>query len=143
MTEFKNAIYDDADLKKVIDEIEGFEDEKRSIMAEAAGKCSGIAKRIANAKKVAKSLGIPKASLNALLKVRKLEQKIIDVTGDVPPAEVEIFEDMTSGQFSFLAPESGAESPAHVAARQHKQAAQANEEAEQAAGAEILDGLVH
>ena len=143
MTEHLPNRYSDEDLKKVIEEIEGFEDEKLSIKAKAAGRCSGIAKRIANAKKVAKSLGIPKASLNALLKVRKLEQKIRDVAEDVPAAEVEIFEDMTSGQFSFLAPEEDGESPAHVAARQHKAAAEANDAAEQAEGAEVLDGLVH
>lgn len=131
--------YEDSDLEKVLTDIEELEAEKASIMAEAAGRCSGIAKRIANEIKTAKALGIPVKSLNALRKVRKLERKIEEAAAEVPDDEIELFEDMT-GQFSWLQPEEG-ESAAHAAAEKVKTAAQINQEQEQAEGADVLNGL--
>jgi hypothetical protein len=142
MTEQLRNGYDDDDLRQILEEIEGFEDEKLSVRAEAAGKCSQISKRIANAKKTATNLGIPKASLNALLKMRKLERQMQDVAGGVPEDEVEVFEDMT-GQFSFLAPDTPDETAAQVAARKRSAAVEANEDAEQEEGAAVLEGAVH
>lgn len=131
--------YQDEDLQQIIDEIEGLKDEKTSIMAEAAGRCSGIAKKIANAKKTAKALGIPTRSLNALLKVRDLERKIDAASKDVPEDEIELFADMT-GQFSFLKPEKG-QTAAQAAATSATEAAAAHHQAEQEAGARVLDEL--
>ena len=101
MTEQLRNGYDDADLKQVVAEIEGYEDEKVEARAEAAGKCSALAKKITNAKKVAKGLGIPKKSLNQLLKSRKLERQLRDVAADAPDDEAEVFEDMVKvlGEF--------------------------------------------
>jgi hypothetical protein len=141
MTEQKKNSYHDEDMTKVLEEIEGFEDEKVSVRAEAAGKCSQITKRIANAKKVAKSLGIPTRSLNALLKVRKLERQIEAATEDVPEDEVELFEEM-SGQFSWFKPEEG-ETPAKAAATNRREQAEEDDAAEQAEGEAVLSELVH
>lgn len=143
-TEQKRNAYEDSDCQQQIDAIEALEAEKASIMAEAAGRCSGIAKRIQNEIKTAKALGIPTKSFKAMLKVRKLERKIADAAADVPEDEVELFADM-SGQFSFLKPE-GDEKPAEAtpasrAARKATAAAMANAEAKQIEGAAVLDGL--
>lgn len=143
MVEYRKNSYEDSDLKAVLEAIEAFEDEKRSIRAEAAGKCSQIAKRIENEKKTAKNLGIPLSSLGALLKTRKLERQIADIAEGVPDEEVEIFEDMT-GQFSFLAPAEDApeeQTAAQVAAAQRKAKAAANEAAEQEEGAKVISEL--
>lgn len=142
MKDQKKNAYEDSDLQQQLDAIEELEAEKASIMAEAAGRCSGIAKRIQNEIKTAKALGIPTKSFNAMRKVRKLERKIEEATADVPEDEIELFEDM-SGQFSIFAPEPGQKkaTPAVAAAKRAKTKAQANQEAEQAEGAEVLDGL--
>lgn len=129
--------YEDEDLKKVLADIEALEDEKVSIMSEAMGRCSGIAKKIKNEIKTAKALGIPTRSLNALRKVRKLERKIEEAAADVPEDEIELFEDMVSGQFSFIAPDP--EKPkASRAERAARAAAKKVHDAEQAEGAEVL-----
>lgn len=131
--------YADEDLQQVLEEIEGLKDEASSIRAEAAGRCSGIAKKIVNAKKTAKALGIPTRSLSALLKVRDLERKIEAAAADVPEDEVELYEEM-SGQFSWLQPQEG-QSPAQAAASSASAAAAAHHEAEQKAGEEVLKDL--
>ena len=142
MTNFKNVPYEDSDFQQIIDEIEGFEDEKTSIRAEAAGKCSGISKKIENAKKTAKKLGIPKGVLVGTLKTRKLERQIEDIAGNINDDETELFEDAI-GQFSWLKPNDSEQgkTSAQVAASRAKTAAEKNQEAEQAEGEAALDGL--
>lgn len=143
MTEQRKNGFEDSDCLQQIDAIEALEAEKLSIMAEAAGRCSGIAKRIQNEIKTAKALGIPTKSFKAMLKVRKLERKLEEVAADVPEDEIELFADMT-GQFSWLAPEPGDKKPAPAATRAAKKAsakAKANQEREQEEGAAVLDGL--
>lgn len=132
--------YADEDLQQIIEEIEGLKDEAALIRAESAGRCSGIAKKIVNAKKTAKQMGIPTRSLNSLLKVRDLERKIDAAAKDVPEDEIELFADMT-GQFSFLKPELG-QTAAQAAASAATSAAAAHQQAEQEAGARVLDDLV-
>lgn len=144
MTEQQRNGYEDSDFREIIAEIEGLEDEKTSIMAEAAGRCSGIAKKIANAKKTATKLKIPKAVLMAILKQRKLERKLQELADDVPDDLTEVYLD-ASGQFSFLAPDDGEEPdediPAKRAAKKASKKAAARSEAEQAEGAAVLDEL--
>lgn len=139
----RNSYYDD-DLRQVIEEIEEYEDQATTIRAEAAGKCSGIAKKIANAKKNAKALNIPLAILSATLKTRKLERELQKVADGVPDELTEMWED-ASGQFSLFAPEPGEEqtkAPAAAkAASKRKAAAKANQEAEQKEGAAVLSTL--
>lgn len=137
--EQKKNGYEDADLKQQLAAVEALEAEKAEIMAEALGRCSGIAKRIKNEIKTAKALGIPTRSFNALRKVRKLEKKLQEAAADVPDDEIELFEDMT-GQFSFLQPEDG-ETASHAAARKATSMSRAAHEAEQAEGAAALDSI--
>lgn len=136
--QLRNA-YADEDLRKIVAEIEGFEDEKVSVRAAAAGKCSQITKRITNAKKTAKKLGIPKASLNGLLKARKLERQLKEVAGDVPDDEAEVFEDMVKVLGEFGGTPLG--EAAISAAEERAAAAKANQEAEQAEGAAVLNEI--
>lgn len=145
MTDQKRNSYEDSDFKQIIAEIEGYEDDKASARAEAAGKCSQIARRIKNAKATAKSLGIPKAILDAMLKTRKLERKLQEAAGEVPEELAEMWVDAV-GQFSFLAPAEGEEvepeaTPAKKAARRAKKAAEAHQAAEQVEGGKVLEEL--
>jgi hypothetical protein len=146
VTEQQRNGYEDSDFSDIIAEIEGLEDEKKSIMSEAMGRCSGIAKKIANAKKTATSLKIPKAVLLAVMKQRKLERQLQALADDVPEDLAEVYLD-ASGQFSFLKPDDGAEdesAPAATkAAKKSAARAKANQAAEQEEGAKVLDELVH
>jgi hypothetical protein len=149
MTEhLRNQMFEDADFKDVLKEIEDHVDEIGGIMASAMGKAAGIRKKIKAIKKRAKDdLAIPSAILNASLKTRKLERQLQNIAGDVPDELAEIWVDV-SGQFSMFAPVEGeeagdGETPTVAAARRRKAAADANQEAEQKEGAEALDGLVH
>lgn len=147
MTEQRKNSYEDSDLRQILGEIEDFEAEKVSIRATAAGECGGIAKQIGNAKGRAKELGIPAAILNGLLKTRNLERQIAAVADGVPEDHAEMWVDAV-GQFSFLAPDTDEEQPkaetgATKAAKRRQKQAKANQEAEQAEGASVLDDLVH
>ena len=148
MTDYKQNSYADDDFRNVLAEIEGFEDEKVSIRAEAAGKCGGLAKKIKNAKATAKALGIPLAVLGASLKSRKLERQLQKIADDIPEDLAEVWTD-ASGQFSMFAPaaDENRDEPdapaAKKAAKRAKTAAQANQEREQEDGKKVLDGLVH
>lgn len=144
MTELRKNSYEDSDFRDVIAEIEGMDDDIKSIMATAMGKAAGIRKKIKATKKRAKDdLAIPTAILNASLKTRALERKIQDIANDVPDELTEMWVD-AAGQFSWLAPieDEPAEEPAPTrAAKRRKKAAEANEAAEQATGAEVLKEL--
>jgi hypothetical protein len=138
----KNS-YEDSDFRQIIAEIEGYEDDKASARAEAAGKCSQIARRIKTTKSRAKALGIPKAILDAMLKTRKLERKLQEAAAEVPDDLTEMFEDAV-GQFSFLAPEPDEAPepvPAKRAASRRKKAAEKLQADEQAEGARILEEM--
>lgn len=143
MTKRKNG-FEDSDCQQQIEAVETLVAEKASIMAEAAARCSGIAKRIQNEIKTAKALGVPTKSFKTILRVRVLERKIKDATADVPEDEIELYEDM-AGQFSIFAPAPGEkpskDTTATKAAKKVKAAQQANHDAEQAEGAEALDSL--
>jgi hypothetical protein len=146
MTDYQTNGYEDDDFRKILIEIEEFEDQKVSIRAEAAGKCGGIAKKIKNAKATAKALGIPLSVLGASIKARKLERQLQKLADDIPEDLIEVWED-AAGQFSMFRPADGENNDepdapiAKKAARKAKTKAQANAEAEQAEGAEVLDGL--
>ncbi len=136
MTEQQRNGYEDSDFRDIIAEIEGYEEEKTKIMAEAAGRCSGLAKQIANAKKTATKLKIPKAVLVAVLKQRKLERKLQELAEDVPDDLAEVYVD-AAGQFSFLKPEddeSEDDIPATRAAKMAAKKASERHDAEQAEG---------
>ncbi|AVX04309.1 hypothetical protein MXMO3_01784 [Maritalea myrionectae] len=133
--------YDDDDLKAVVDEIEAFEAKKEEIMAAARGECAGIAKKIKDTKKRAKTeLRIPGKPLSALLKTRKLERQIKEVADGVDEDEIEIFEDMT-GQFSFLKPANDDQTPAQAAASQRREEVDEQEEREHEEGEKELNKL--
>lgn len=143
MTEQQRNGYEDSDFREIIAEIEGYEDEKATIMAEAAGRCSGLAKKIANAKKTATKLKIPKAVLVAVLKQRKLERKLQELAEDVPDDLAEVYVD-AAGQFSFLKPDDDEpedDIPARRAAKKAAKKASERHDAEQAEGAAVLDEL--
>lgn len=143
MTEQRKNSYDEDDLAAVVEQIEGHEATIRTIMAKAMNEAAQYRRKIGDIKKEAKDhLGIPPKPLNALLKTRKHERKILDVADDVPDDFVEIFEDMV-GQLSFLAPEKDGQSPAQVAAQKRRTAAEENEAREQEEGSELIDGLVN
>ena len=146
MTEYQTNGYEDSDFRTILAEIEGFEDEKVSIRAEAAGKCGGLAKKIKNAKSTAKALGIPLSVLGASLKARKLERQLQALADDIPEDLIEVWED-AAGQFSMFKLADGEQDDepdapvAKKAARKAKTKAQANADAEQVEGAAVLDGL--
>lgn len=141
----KKNSYEDSDFQQVLDEIEGYEESKRTIRARAAGECSALSKKIEDAKKTATKLSIPKKILNTVLKQRKLEEQLQDLANDVPDDMAELYAD-AAGQFSFLKPE-GDEKPAPFKAQSvaQKRAAAAKEaqEAEQEEGKRVLDEMVH
>lgn len=145
MTEQQRNGYEDDDMRQLLEEIEELEEGKVSIRMTAAADCSSISKKIKVAKGRAKDLGIPLAILNGLLKTRRLERLIADIAGDVPDDLTEMWED-AAGQFSFLAPEGDDEEPvetvAEVAAKRRAKKAKADQEAEQEAGAKVLEELV-
>lgn len=144
MTDFKNSLYEDSDLRQVIDEIEAMEDEKVSIRMKAAADAGVIAKRIKAKKKEAKdAAGIPTTILNRLLKQRDLERKLEANANEVEEQLIELFAE-ASGQFSWLAPspeEPQKEVPAARAARRAKNRAEAHQAAEQADGERVLAEL--
>ena len=141
--EQKRNSYEDDDFKQVLETIEGLEAERRSLLAEAAGKSSAIAKKIADEKKTATKLNIPKALLNAVLKQRKLEEQLQDIADGIPDDMAELYQD-ASGQFSFLQPDEGEpEPPAKAAATRAAKRAKANQAAEQEEGEKVLDSLTH
>lgn len=136
--------YDDEDFKNILDEIEGYEAEKRSVASAAAGKSSALSKKIAVARKTATKLNIPSSILSGVLKQRKLEKQLQDIADGIPEDLAEVYED-AAGQFSFLAPTEEDEpkkaKPAEIAAKRAKKAAQANQEREQEEGTRVLDEL--
>lgn len=138
--ELKKNGYEDADFQQVLEEIEALEAERRSITAEAAGRASGIAKKIADVKKTATKLNIPRPVLAAVLKQRKLEQQLQDVADSVPDEFAEVYED-AAGQFSFLKPADEDEPPAKTAAKKATKTAAATHHAEQEEGQRVLDEL--
>lgn len=148
MTEYQTNGYEDDDFRKVLVEIEGYEDEKVSIRAKAAGECGGLAKKIKNTKATAKALGIPLSVLGASLKARKLERQLQALADNIPEDLIEVWED-AAGQFSMFKLDDGEKDeepeapPAKKAARKAKSKAQANQEREQEDGAKVLDELVH
>jgi len=145
MTEQQRNGYEDDDMRQLLEEIEELEEGKVSIRMTAAADCGSISKKIKVAKGRAKGLGIPLVILNKLLKTRRLERQIAGVADDVPDDLTELWVE-ASGQFSFLAPdedEEPAETVAEVAAKRRAKKAKADQEAEQAEGAKVLDELVH
>lgn len=141
MTDPARNGYDDDDLKAIIYDIEGFIDEKASVMGAAMEKCSRLSKKIADAKKTAKSLNIPTAPLNALLKTRKLQRKLDEIAKDIDEDYVEVFEDMV-GQLSWLAPvedEPPVETKAKTAASRRQKSIDATTKAEIAEGEKVLE----
>ena len=141
--QLKNG-YEDDDFRQVIAEIEDADEEAESIMATARGKVSAIRTRQKNRIKIAKQeLRIPSDVLRAVLKQRKLEQKLKDLASTVPDDLIEVFED-ASGQFSMFAPsgdDAPAETSAQAAARQRREEVQAVTDREQEEGAAALDEL--
>jgi hypothetical protein len=144
MTELKSNLYEDDDMRQVIGEYEGFDDEAEKIMASARGKVQGLRKKQKNLKKRAKDdLGIPSKLFSTLIKQRKLERQLQKLADDVPEDEVELYAD-ASGQFSWLAPvedEPPTVTPAQRAARKAAAAAAEHHEQEQADGAAALSEL--
>lgn len=143
MTAQKKNSYEDSDFQQILDEIEGFEDDKVTIRAKSAGECSAIAKKIEAAKKTGVNLGIPKSTLTATLKTRKLERKLKDIIEGVNDDEVELFEDAI-GQFSLFKPtksEKG-KTGTQIAASRATAEAKKNQQAEQVEGAAVLDDAV-
>jgi hypothetical protein len=139
----KKNSYEDSDFQQVLDEIEAFEAERRTITAEAAGRSSAIAKKIADAKKTATKLKIPRQILSAVLKQRKLEQQLQDLADDVPEDMAEMYLD-AAGQFSFLKPEDG-EKPKRGATAATTAAGNASQRAAENSakeGGKVLDDLV-
>lgn len=137
--------YEDDDFKQVLAELDEMDEEAEKVMASARGKVSAIRKRQKNRIKIAdKELQIPPALLRAVRKQRRLERQLQDLADDIPEDLIELYAD-AAGQFSFLAPEDGDEAevvtPARRAANKAVKAAAENHEAEQAEGAEVLDGL--
>lgn len=91
---YQSNTYSDEDMRDVLAEIEGFEDEIGEIMASAMGKAAGLRKKIKATKKRAKDdLSIPMGVLNPLLKVRKLDRQRQKVIDDVSEDLIEVFED--------------------------------------------------
>ncbi len=133
--------YDDDDVQQCLDEIEGLEAQKRTIRAEAAGKCSALSKKIEDVKKTAVKLNIPKKILTTLLKQRKLEAQLQDLADDVPEDLIELYQE-ASGQFSWLKPEEEAVTPAQVAAGAAARRAREKHDEEQAEGERVLDEMV-
>lgn len=144
MTDYKANTYDDADMRDIITEIEGLDDEAEKIMAAARGKVGGLRRKQKAAKKRAKDdLAIPMGVLVPLLKQRALERKLQKLVGDVSEDLIEVFED-AAGQFSLFAPEADEpkqEPVAQRAARRAAKKAKANQEAEIEEGAKVLDEL--
>lgn len=136
----KNA-YEDSDFQQILDEIEDLEAQKVTIRAEAAGRCSALAKKIEDAKKTGKNLGIPTKILSTTLKTRALERQIKALADAVPEDQVELFLDAI-GQFSFLKPEKG-QTAALAAAGEAATKAAEHHKAEQEEGARVLEDLVH
>lgn len=138
----KQNSYDDDDFRQILAEIEDLEAQRRTITAEAAGKSSAIAKKIADAKKTAGKLNIPKPVLNAVLKQRKLEQQLKENAENVPDEFSEVYED-AAGQFSFLKPDGDepAKTPAKTAASAAASKAKAHHAAEQEEGGRVLDEM--
>ena len=143
--EQKRNGYEDDDMRQLLTEIEDLEQEKVTIRMEAAGKSSGVSKKIKAAKGRARSLGIPLAILDGLLKTRRLERQIKAAAETIPDDLAELWEE-ASGQFSFLAPageeplEPG-DTAAQAAARQHAEEAKQRQEAELEEGDAVLKDL--
>jgi hypothetical protein len=144
MSDLRKNSFEDDDFRTVLTEIEEADEEAESIMASARGKVSAIRKRQKNRIKIAKQeLGIPSDVLRAVLKQRKLEQKLKALAGDVSDDLIEVYED-AAGQFSLFAPAEGeapAETGAQAAARERKAEIAAASHAEQAEGAAALEEL--
>jgi len=140
--QIKNS-YEDSDFEQVIAEIEEMDDECETISATARGKISGVKTRKANRIKIAKQeLNIPTDVLKAVLKQRKLERQLANISAGIPDDMVELYAD-AAGQFTFLKPdaEHPTDNAAQVAARQRAADIQKVTDEEAAAGAEALDQL--
>jgi hypothetical protein len=145
----KNS-YDHADLENILSEIEEYEDQQEANRARTRGDNTALAKKIANAKKTASKLGIPKfildgaiATKRAVAKKRAAEEEIDGIARGIPPDGVELWADAV-GQLSFLQPEADEPEPEKApkaAATKAAQAAQDRNKAEQAEGGKILDEL--
>lgn len=142
MNEQRRNSYDDADMKSIVDQIEGKHDEIKKIMSAAAGEAGGIRKKIKNIKAEAKELGIPLKPLNALLKQRKLERQLVANADSVDDDYVEVFVDMT-GQYSFLNPDKAqaGPTPGQLAAQKRSDDHDAQVAQETAEGEAALNGL--
>lgn len=141
--------YDDDDMRAVIEEIEKLEAEAVTIKARAAGECSKIAARIKAKRKEAKDeLGIPSKVLGPILKRRKLERKIAEITAGVDEDYAEVYED-AAGQFCMFSPVEAGDDVAAEGEKPWPDDAQAgqrtadDDEAEQAEGEAVINGAVH
>lgn len=141
--EKKKNGYEDSDMELVISEIEEMDDEIETIGATARGKIGGVKTRQKNRMKIASvELGIPTDVLKAVLKQRRLERQLANISAGIRDDEVELYLD-AANQFSFLKPD--AEHPddnaAAVAARQRIADIAKITEEEQAEGEAALNEL--
>jgi len=161
MTEYLKNSAEDDDVRQIIDEIEAAFEREADAKADAA---ETRKREVKAAKARAKQLGILLESLDAQLKVRKLERKILEVAEKVPEEQIEVFEEY-NGQFSFLSPtDENAETAGQMALRRARDeeadgldggdddfgdvdtgddADAHDDDAEQAEGEEVLSGAVH
>jgi hypothetical protein len=148
VTDYRQNEYSDDDMRDIIAEIEGLDDEAQEIMASAMGKVAGLRKKQKAAKKRAKDdLSIPMGVLVPLLKRRALEKKMKKLEDEVAEELIEVFQD-AAGQFSFLnpAPEAEAKPKKPKKAKADDKpwpddAAKKNADAEQKVGGEIVDSV--
>lgn len=141
--EQKRNGYEDADMELVISEMEEMDEEIETIGATARGKISGVKTRQKNRIKIAKAeLGIPSDLLKAVLKQRKLERQLANISAGIKDDEVELYAD-AAGQFSFLKPDEAHpnDNAAQVAARRRVADLAALNEQEQAEGERVLAEL--
>lgn len=141
--EQKRNGYEDADMELVIAEMEEMDEEIETIGATARGKISGVKTRQKNRIKIAKAeLGIPSDLLKAVLKQRKLERQLANISAGIKDDEVELYAD-AAGQFSFLKPDEDhpGDNAAQVAARRRAADLAALNEQEQVEGERVLAEL--
>lgn len=140
---YKSNSYEDDDMRSVIDQIETYEAQKAKIMASAMGECAGLSSKIKDVKKQAKDeLGIPLKVLNPLLKRRKLEKKIADLSDGVDEDYVEVFEDAV-GQFCLFALIEDEDQPEEAEGEEPSEVSPDPTDAEQAEGEAVLGQVRH
>lgn len=145
----KNSFEHD-DLEAVLSNIEGFEDEQQANRLATMTANSALAVKIKDEKKRAyKELNIPRFVLTTALATKAEVKKKLDaeaaieeIAAAVPEDGIELWAD-TAGQLSFLQPlkDESTSNVVVLAASKAKTKAQANHEAEQKAGAELVDSL--